>query len=101
MQNHDKEPIYYARLAQAMLKSRRGFTKMVDAAERAVDLDPYKSEYRLILAEIYQTAKMPNKEIAVYKDILKWDPENQKALSRLRELEPAPRVSIWKKLFGK
>lgn len=101
VQNHDKEPIYYARLAQAMLKSRRGFTKMVDAAERAIDLDPYKSEYRLILAEIYQTAKMPNKEIAVYKDILKWDPENQKALSRLRELEPAPRVSIWKKLFGK
>ena len=100
VQNCDTEPLYFARLAQAMMKSRRSFTRMVEAAEKAVHLDPYKSEYRLIMAEIYKAANMPTKELAVCKELLKWDPENVKALARVQELTPQENVPFWKKLFG-
>ncbi|MDD4280150.1 MAG: DnaJ domain-containing protein [Candidatus Sumerlaeales bacterium] len=101
IQNNDKEPIYYARLAQAMMRSHKSFVRMLEVANKAIELDPYKSDYHMILAEIYEAANMPAKAIDAYQELLKWDPENAHALARLAELKPPENIPFWKKLFGK
>ncbi len=98
--NNDKEPLYYARLAQALMKSRESFTRMIEAAHKAIELDPYRSDYYLILAEIYDEANMPSKAKEAYEELLKWDVDNIKAKTRLEELSPTKPVPFWKKLFG-
>ena len=100
LKNSDNEAVYFGRLAYALLLDRRSFNKAVDAAQKAISLDPYNSEFRLVLAQIYEAAQSVSLAVSTYEDILKWDPQNERALTALAELKPS-KGSFLKKLFGK
>jgi curved DNA-binding protein CbpA len=91
IRTYDKEPLFYSRLAQALLRARKGFTKSVESCNKAIELDPYNVDYKLTLAEIYETAGSWSLARKTYQDVLKWDATNERAKERLRELEKAAR----------
>lgn len=86
--NGGNEAIYYGKLAQTLLRGHRGFTRATEAAKKAIELDPYNSEYRLTLAELYEAVDSQSKAIETYEEILKWDPTNLRAQDRLNALQP-------------
>lgn len=100
IKNNDEEALYHAKLAQTLLRSQRSFSRATDAAQRAIDLDPYNSDYRLILAELYENAGTTSMAVKTYEEILKWDPSNEKAKMALSVLAPK-RVSLLDRLLGK
>lgn len=100
IKNNDEEPIYHAKLAQTLLRSHRSFSRATDAAQRAIDLDPYNTDYRLILAELYENAGSTSLAVKTYEDIMKWDPANERAKIALASLKPS-KGSFLKQLFGK
>ncbi|MCX7718102.1 MAG: DnaJ domain-containing protein [Candidatus Sumerlaeaceae bacterium] len=101
VKNNDSEATYFSHLAMALLRSRRGFTRAVEAAKRAIEIDPYNSEHRLILAELYEAINSRSMAIATYEEILKWDPENARAKAALAALRPNRAKSIFGRLFRK
>lgn len=86
--NQPGEASYHAKLAHALLNGRRSFNRATEAARRAVELDPYNSEHRLILAEVYEAAGIHTKAVETYEDVLKWDPLNERARVALNSLNP-------------
>ncbi len=100
IKNSDQEPVYHARLALALLRGHRSFSRATDAAQRAIELDPYNSDYRLILAELYEGANITSMAISTYQEILTWDPTNDKARMALETLAPSKK-SLFLKFFGR
>jgi len=100
IKNNDEEPIYHAKLAQTLLRSHRSFSRATEAAQRAIDLDPYNTDYRLVLAELYENAGSKSMAVKSYEEILKWDPGNEKARMALHTLAPK-KDSLLGRLFGK
>lgn len=100
IKNNDNEPSYHAKLAQTLLRGHRSFSRATEAAEKAITLDPYNSEYRLILAEIYEAVGSRTKAVQTYEAILKWDPTNERALQAMQTLQPK-RSSFLERLFGR
>lgn len=100
IKNNDSEAAYHARLATSLLRSQRSFSKATQSAQRAIDLDPYNSDYRMILAEIYENANIKTMAIKTYEEILKWDPNNDKAKFALEQINPT-KQSLFSKLFGR
>lgn len=94
IKNHDTEAAYHARLAMALLRSHRGFNRATEAASRAIELDPYNSDYRIILAELYEGANIKSMAISTYEEILKWDPSNEKARQALDVLKPVKKTLL-------
>ncbi|MEQ8819198.1 MAG: DnaJ domain-containing protein [Sumerlaeia bacterium] len=74
---------YHIKYAQALIKTKGSFTKAVEHATIATEMDPYSTEYKIILGDIYETAGVKSKAIEVYQDVLRWDKENQYAKLRL------------------
>jgi curved DNA-binding protein CbpA len=99
--NNDREAAYHARLAQALLRGQRSFSRATEAVQRAIAIDPYGSEYRLILAEIYETASSPSMALKTYEDIVKWDPTNQRALAAIDVLKPKKPSNFLSRFFGR
>lgn len=100
IKNNDREAVYHARLAMALLRSHRGFNRATEAANRAIELDPYNSDYRLVLAELYEGANIKSMAITTYEEILKWDPNNERAKVALEALKPAKK-GLFSKFFGR
>ncbi len=103
----DSEPHYFNKYAQCLIRSQGSFTKAVEAAQRAVEMDSYNLEFKLTLGEIYEAAGVPSKAKAVYEDVLRWDAENGKAKQRLAGMvaEEEKKKTVLEKLmpslFGK
>jgi len=100
IKNSENEAIYHARLAVALLRSHRGFNRATQAAQRAIELDPYNSDFRIILAELYEGANIKSMAISTYEEILKWDPANEKARMALEVLKPSKK-GLFSKWFGR
>lgn len=100
IKNNETEAAYHAKLAHSLLRSHRSFNRATEAAQRAIDLDPYNSDYRIILAELYESAKITSMAITTYEEILKWDPTNEKARLALEVLKPS-KSNFLSKLFGR
>lgn len=100
IKNQDQEAAYHARLALSLLRGHRSFSRATEAAQRAIELDPYNSDYRIILAELYEGAKITSMAIKTYEEILKWDPMNEKARMALEVLAPSKK-SLFAKFFGR
>lgn len=100
IKNNENEPAYFAKMAQACLKSNRGFNRATEAAQRAIQLDPYNSDFRLILAEIYEKANIKSLAIKTYEEIIKWDPMNEKAKQAIAILNP-PKKTLLSLFFKK
>jgi curved DNA-binding protein CbpA len=91
IKNVDSEPQYHAQLASTLLLMHRGFGRATEAAEKAISLDPYNMDHRILLAEICRTAGVKSRVAQVCNDILRWDPTNEHALALLRTVAPATR----------
>lgn len=100
IKNNDREAMYHAKLALALLRSHRSFNRATEAAKRAIELDPYNSDYRIILAELYEGANIKSMAISTYEEILKWDPSNDRARQALHVLKPE-KMNLFAKLFGR
>jgi curved DNA-binding protein CbpA len=87
IRNSDAEALYHAKLAKTLMQARRSFTRAREVALKAIELDPYNTDYRLVLGEICEMAGSHSLAVQAYKDVLRWDAENQKAMLRLAELE--------------
>lgn len=98
IKNNDAEAAYHAKLAVSLLRSHRSFSRATESAQRAIDLDPYNSDYRLVLAELYESANIKTMAVKTYEEILVWDPTNEKARMALEVLRPS-KINIFTKLF--
>jgi curved DNA-binding protein CbpA len=83
----DSEPHYHMKLAICLMKSKKSFMKAAEAAEKACQMDNYNMEFKLALGEIYEAAGVMSKARSAYEDILKWEPENDKAKFKLNMLK--------------
>ncbi len=88
IKNKDDEAAYYAKLAQTLLRAKRSFSRAIEAAQRAIELDPYNIDYRLLLAELYEQTGAQSMALKTYEEILKWDPTNARALQALEPFRP-------------
>jgi len=77
------EAQFHNKLAFTLLKLKRNFSEALSSAQRAAEMDPYKSEYKIHLAELYEAVGSHDKAVATYRDILQWDPDNLTAKDRL------------------
>ncbi len=100
IKNNDKEATYFSRLSLALMKSHRSFTWAREMAEKAIELDPYNAENRLILGEICEMAGIKSLAIQTYKELLRWDSENTRAMVRLADLERGQKTSFLQKILG-
>jgi curved DNA-binding protein CbpA len=82
----ESEPQYHMKLAVCLLKSKGSFNRAVASAEKACEMDQYNMDFKLGLAEIYETVGINSKAEFIYKQILKWEPENEKAMMALANL---------------
>lgn len=83
----ESEPHYHMKLAVCLTKSKSSFTRAVAAAERACEMDAYNMDFKLGLGEIYETVGIASKAAGVYREILKWDPDHERAKFRLSLVE--------------
>jgi curved DNA-binding protein CbpA len=87
IQNNDQEGLYHARLAMALIQSRKSATRAIDAAQRAIELDPYNHEHKFSLGFIYETIGSASNAKKAYEEILRWDADNQQARLCLNALK--------------
>ena len=102
------EAQYHMKLATCLVRSKGSFTRALEAAEKACDMDSYNVEFKLFLGEIYETVGIMSKAQKVYEDVLKWEPENDKATTRIAMLKhaeakanPSLLAKIFPSIFGK
>ncbi len=88
IKNKDDEPSYHAKLAQTLLRAKRSFSRAIEAAQVAIQLDPYNVDYRLLLAELYEETGAKTMAQKTYEEILKWDPTNERALQAVAATRP-------------
>ncbi|MBX7247257.1 MAG: DnaJ domain-containing protein [Candidatus Sumerlaeaceae bacterium] len=100
IKNNPGEASYHARLALTLLRGHRSFNRAIEAAQRAITIDPYNSDYRLVLAELYESAGISSMAIKTYEEILRWDATNDKAKAGLETLQPTKK-SFFSRLFKK
>ena len=100
IRNNPADARFHARLAQALMRSQRGFTRSVEAAQRACHLDQYNIEYKMILALIYERAGSNSLAIREYEHVLKWDQGNAEATRRLEALRQQNTVMSFKSLWA-
>lgn len=86
IQNNDADPNYHARLALALIEARKSATRALDAAQRAIDLDPYNLEHKFNLAYIFEKIGSKTNARKVYDEILKWDAGNERAQAGINAL---------------
>lgn len=86
IENDNQEATYFYHLALAMLRAKKSFTKAVDYANKAIEMDPYNMDYKLLLGQIYEMAGVITKAKKIYEEILKWDPTHEKANQRMELL---------------
>lgn len=87
IQNNDAEGIYHARLASAMIQARKSATRAIDAAQRAIDLEPYNLEYKFNLAIVFEAIGSKSNAKKIYEEILRWDAGNARASIALEALK--------------
>lgn len=82
----DSESQYHLKYAQCLMKTKGSFTKAVQHAEKACELDPYNMEFKMILAEINEMAGVFSRAKEIYEEVLRWDPTNNVARNSLNML---------------
>ena len=86
IENDNSEAIYFFRLAQAMMHAKKSFTRAVEYCNKAIIKEPYNTNYKLLLGEIYEMAGIKSKAKKIYEEILKWDKTNEVARERLKKM---------------
>jgi len=104
----ESEAQYHMRLAVCLLRTKGSFTRALTAAEKAASMDTYNMEFKHLLGEVYESVGVASKAQTVYEDILKWEPDNAKAKTRLKLLKaaeaqrnPSVLAKVFPSIFGK
>lgn len=87
IQNNDTEGIFHARLAAALIQAKKSATRAIDAAQRAIDLEPYNLDYKFNLAFVFEAIGSKSNAKKIYGEILRWDAGNTRALAALDALK--------------
>jgi len=101
IKNDDTDATYHVKLGLSLMRSHQGFNRAVGAIQRAIELDPYNTDHRMALGEIYETVGSTSLAIKTYEEILKWDATNARALDRLKMLGAGHGQSFIQKILGK
>jgi curved DNA-binding protein CbpA len=99
IKNDDSEAVYHVKLGMALMRAHKKFSRAITAIKRAIELDPYNVEHRLVLGESYEMVGSESLAIRTYQEILKWDATNVRALERLTQLGAAPGQSFLQKMI--
>jgi tetratricopeptide (TPR) repeat protein len=70
----------------ALIKDKRSATRAIEAAQKAIELDPYNMEHKFNLAYVYETIGSKSNAKKIYEEILRWEGENPRAKMALQEL---------------
>lgn len=87
IQNNETEGVYHARLAMALIQARKSGTRALDAAQRAIDLEPYNLDYKFNMAFIFEMIGSKTNAKKIYEEILRWDAGNARATAALSALK--------------
>lgn len=101
IKNNPNEAPYYIKLATSLMRSKRSFNRAVECAQKACELDSYNLDYKLALAEIYETAGSRSLAIKQVEEVLKWDATHAKAQLRLAALQDSGDRSFFAKILAK
>ena len=101
IKNNADEAVYYIKLSIALIKSRRSFTRAVECAQRACELDSYNLDYKLALADIYETVGSRSLALKQVEAVLKWDATHEKALARQQMLMGNDKKSFFENLLAR
>ncbi len=83
-QDPESEPQYHLKFAQCLMRTKGSYSRAVQHGETACAMDQYNVEFKLMLAEIHETAGVTTKAVEVYEDVLRWDPNNAVAKLKLQ-----------------
>ena len=101
IKNNDQEASYHARLAMSLMKAKKSFTRSVEAAKKACELDSYNIDFKMNLAEIYELAGSTSLAIKQWEDVLKWDNNNDKAKMKINILTNGNKKSVLDSIFSR
>jgi len=96
------KPSYHFHLGIALLRNPRTRREADEHLQRAAELEPYNSQIRIKLGNIYKEVGLSKKAEAFYRAALQIDPDNRHARKEL-SMQPAkkgPEGPIWKKDLG-
>ncbi len=79
----ESEPQYHLKYAQCLMGTKGSYGKAAEHARIACELDQYNIEFKLMLGEIHEMAGVTTKAVEVYEDVLRWDPTNSVAKTKL------------------
>ena len=79
---------HHALLARSLAAVPQYRQEAVHHYEKAIELDPWNTSTYFQFGELYELMRLPWRAIPLYRKILDIDPEHNKALERLSELEP-------------
>jgi curved DNA-binding protein CbpA len=93
---------YHFHLGIALLRNPRTRREADEHLQRAAELEPYNSQIRIKLGNLYKEVGLPKKAEAFFRSALQLDPDNRAARRELggQSSKKAPEESIWKKDFG-
>jgi len=105
----DNEAQYHLKYAQALIRAKGSFSRAVEHARIACEMEPYNMEFKMILADIHETAGVMSKAREILEEILKWEPDNIQAKNRLKLMggmsqksgSQSPVLQKLSELFGK
>jgi len=94
--------VYHYHLGIALLRNPRTRREADEHLQRAADLEPYNSQIRIKLGNVYKEVGLPKKAEAFFRSALQMDPDNRAARKELTTQSPkkGPQESIWKKDLG-
>src|SRR5690606_21493622 len=82
-QDPESEPQYHLKFAQCLMRTKGSYSRAVSHAVAACEMDQYNVDFKLMLAEIHETAGATTKAVEVYEDVMRWDPTNAMAKLKL------------------
>jgi curved DNA-binding protein CbpA len=93
---------FHLHLGIALLRNPRTRREADEHLQRAAELEPYNSQIRIKLGNLYKEVGLPKKAEAFFRSALQLDPDNRTARKELagHASKKQPEGSIWKKDFG-
>jgi curved DNA-binding protein CbpA len=103
VKNDASKSAYHFHLGMALLRNPRTRREADDHLQRAAELEPYNSQLRIKLGNLYKEVGLPKKAEAFFRAALQLDPDSRTARRQLgggASAKKEPDVSIWKQDFG-
>jgi curved DNA-binding protein CbpA len=93
---------HHYHLGMALLRNPRTRREADEHLQRAAELEPYNSQLRIRLGNLYKEVGLPKKAETFFRAALQLDPDSRAARKQLTNpaAKKEPEASIWKQDFG-